>query len=190
MSLQLALRDIMRVIKIVGIIWILITSIGFSYLFFQTPKVDKVGYVHNDKMLNGFVGYKERQAEYHAMVKLMQSDLDSLSRSFNFDVEKYTNIKSTLSAKERENEEIKLGQIERQVIQFKKDIEAKASQKEYDMNQEIVNEINSLVEEYSKEYGYDALIGVTENGNVLYAKPSKDITEEVVSYINKKYEGE
>lgn len=53
----------------------------------------------------------------------------------------------------------------------------------------IWTRIHGYVNEFSKEKKYQLVLGSDKNGNVLYANEKIDITAELLTYINKKYEG-
>ena len=74
--------------------------------------------------------------------------------------------------------------------EYKRSIEQKAVQEEEKLIQACYNQINSMVEEYAKENNYDFVLGTTQEGNLMYGAPSRDITEEVLTALNKKFKGE
>lgn len=49
--------------------------------------------------------------------------------------------------------------------------------------------IRSYSSEFSKENDYQIILGSDNKGNVLFADESIDITNDLLTYINKKYEG-
>jgi outer membrane protein len=54
---------------------------------------------------------------------------------------------------------------------------------------EIYAQINKYVEEYAQENRYDVIMGGNGSGNIMYLSKKVNITDEVLTYINKKYEG-
>ncbi|PKP22872.1 MAG: hypothetical protein CVU05_01935 [Bacteroidetes bacterium HGW-Bacteroidetes-21] len=52
---------------------------------------------------------------------------------------------------------------------------------------EVWKQLNEYVEEYGKAYGYDYIFGAAGNGSLMFANSGNDITEDVVKYINLKY---
>ena len=58
------------------------------------------------------------------------------------------------------------------------------------MNTEIFNKINEYMKEYGEEKGYSIIWGANGNGNIMYGEEGKNITEDVLKYINEKYENE
>jgi outer membrane protein len=55
--------------------------------------------------------------------------------------------------------------------------------------EQIWNQLNSYVQEYGQEHGYDYILGATGDGGIMYASEAKNLNEEVISYINDKYNG-
>ena len=54
---------------------------------------------------------------------------------------------------------------------------------------DIWKQINKGVTEYGESHGYDFILGASGNGSLMFAQAEKDITDEVVSYLNDRYEG-
>ncbi|MFI5140710.1 MAG: OmpH family outer membrane protein [Bacteroidia bacterium] len=59
--------------------------------------------------------------------------------------------------------------------------------KQYD--NEIILQMNQYIKDYGKENNYTYIFGSDGNGSLMYAKDSKDVTKEVVEYINAHYSG-
>ncbi len=57
-----------------------------------------------------------------------------------------------------------------------------------DITKKIWDRLNPLMEQYGKENSLALLIGANGAGTVLYGARSRDITEELLQYINRKYE--
>jgi outer membrane protein len=51
--------------------------------------------------------------------------------------------------------------------------------------EELVKEVRRKVATYGEENNYVYIYGSNETANILYAKEGKDITEELIEYINK-----
>ena len=57
-----------------------------------------------------------------------------------------------------------------------------------EINEKAWMKLNPLINKYGKEKGIDMLIGANGMGTVLYASESKDITEDLIKYVNEIYE--
>jgi outer membrane protein len=53
----------------------------------------------------------------------------------------------------------------------------------------IISQLNSYVKEFGKKNNYSIILGATDNGNVMYADTSLNISKEIIEFINNKYNG-
>jgi outer membrane protein len=60
-------------------------------------------------------------------------------------------------------------------------------EKDLEITQKVLNQINSFVKVYAQKNGYKLIIGTTEDGNLMYADETLDITDDVLSELNIKY---
>lgn len=59
-----------------------------------------------------------------------------------------------------------------------------------DYDRQIWNQLNQYVQDYRKQNsGYKLILGVSGNGSVMDADKSLDITDDVVKYVNGRYDG-
>jgi outer membrane protein len=128
--------------------------------------------VDNKKLFEDFTMTKEIKKQGELYLKKRKITLDSL------------NVQFALA----ETEELK--QHLYQVI-IKEQEEMQSFNETY--NNEETTKIWKRIEGYVKEYGkvkeFDIIIGSQLQGDVLYVDDKKDITVDLLNYINKKYEG-
>lgn len=55
---------------------------------------------------------------------------------------------------------------------------------------DIWKQINTHVSEFGKSKGYDFIFGATGDGNLMFAGDAYDVTDDIIVYINQKYEGD
>jgi outer membrane protein len=53
----------------------------------------------------------------------------------------------------------------------------------------IISQLNSYVKEFGKKNNYTMILGATNDGNVMYADTSLNISKEIIEFINNKYNG-
>ncbi len=175
-------------VMIMAVAVIAATALSISIYLFSNKA--KVAYVHNDRLITEYHGFKDAQKEYRQNVEVMQQNLDSLTTDFNQKAQQYLLNKDKLKEAQRKEQEMLLQLQEKDVQNYKLSIEQTASAKEQEMNTALYTQINEFVKQYSKEQGYDYVYGVTDYGNIMYASEENDITEQLLEAINQKYEGE
>lgn len=149
----------------------------------------KIGYVHNERLLTEFDGFKEGKQELQTKMTVWQSNLDTLTSNFNRDARKYSIEQHKLSDKEQQLTEQLLARQEKDVRIYKNTIEQKVIEEEQRINQSMLNQVNAYLVEYGDQHQYTYIFGVTDNGSILYGAKGEDLTEVILTYINSKYQG-
>ncbi|WP_281323435.1 OmpH family outer membrane protein [Flavobacterium aestivum] len=146
--------------------------IVFSVLFFF--KSDKeVVYVDNAKLFDGFVMTKEMKRVGEKEFNSRKLVLDNL----------YAKLQaSTISATEKKI-------LMQQFIQGKSELEQFNQVFASEQTEKIWSRIKSYTTEFSKEKKYQLVIGSNNKQTVLFADEKIDVTNELLTYLNKKYEG-
>ncbi len=58
-----------------------------------------------------------------------------------------------------------------------------------DFDTKIWSQLNQYIDDYSKQEGYDFILGANGSGNLMGEKPNLDITQPIIHYINERYHG-
>ncbi|MGH2665716.1 OmpH family outer membrane protein [Flavobacterium sp.] len=74
-------------------------------------------------------------------------------------------------------------------IQGKEELQSFNQNFAAEQTSKIWSRIHGYVNDFSKEQNYKLIIGSQDGQSVLYADQDLDVTEELLQYINKKYEG-
>lgn len=122
-------------------------------------------FVYNEKLFNAFSGtieLKEKLKNVEAESKRVLDSLMTLSLSEG-------NMPGILDEKAR--------------------VETAMQELSERYTADIWRQINESVSAYGSEHGYDFIFGASGDGNLMYARTANDITDDVIRYINRKYEG-
>lgn len=173
------LKTSLQVIILAGII------VNSIFLFKLSGKKNKIAFVKSSVMLDEYDGMKEAKKVYKLKVDKWAQQIDSLEQIYNSEKEKLqylTNI-------QRNAEERRLASLYNKFMQIKSSIETKAKQEDEEMTNSVLKQVNSYIEKYSEENGYDIVIGTTATGNLLYGTDEIDITEDLIRGLNVNYKG-
>lgn len=144
---------------------------------------EKAAYVDIPELLEGFELKKELTAKLSSSIQMRKNITDSLYASLH-------SVKAQMSV-DQDNKQLisEYKRIETQLAikseQFEHQNQLQAS--EYD--EQILNQMNQYVREFGEQNGYDIIYGANGSGNILYAKEHKNITVEVLQFINNSYQG-
>jgi outer membrane protein len=133
----------------------------------------KTVYVDNIKLFDNFNMTKELKISGEKEFNLKKLNVDSLY--------------AKLQLPEISSSEKKI--LMSQFVQQKEELEQFNQYFATEQSSKIWARIKSYSSEFSKENKYQLIIGSENKMNVLYADESIDITNDLLTYINKKYEG-
>lgn len=154
--------------------------------FCQTPRI---AYARSYDLIDKYDGMKEARMLFDAKKKAWQSNIDSLNQGLQNAIGKF-NVESRSMNEAQKNQlrEFLTGK-ERELVNYTKAVEEKAQQEDEKMMQAVLNQVNSYVEEYGQEKGYDVILGTSVSGSILFAGKNRDITDEVLVGLNERYRG-
>jgi len=172
--------------KLTYLLLALITvNIGISaYNSFNTPKI---AYVRSQELIYGYLGMKEAQSEYQEKTQAWQANVDTLELDYQRAVNKYNQDIGSLTESETLERQAILKAQQSNLIGYADAVDKKAKEEDEQMTQGSLNQINSFIEQYGEDQGYDAIFGTTVAGNLLYGKDAIDITDQVLDAMNKNY---
>lgn len=161
-------------------------SFGLNSFFLQK----KVAYVRSQDLIYRYEGTLEAMAKFNNQKQQWQANVDTLKFDFQRAINRYNQEYKMLSVSERQIREEDLSNRERQLQDYKMAIDGKIKAADEEMMQAALDQINVFVEQYSIEHRYDIILGTTAAGNVLYGTEDLDITEALLTELNKYYKGQ
>jgi outer membrane protein len=139
-----------------------------GYILFRF-KTDKKAFILNQRV---FVSYKGTKA--------LETKLETLRNSYAHTLDSMQQLLAISP---------NTGIIE--VYEEKRQQYALAEQEMSDKyTADIWKQINQQVSEFGDKNGYDFIFGATGDGNLMFAGRAYDVTDDVIAYINQKYEGD
>ena len=152
----------------IGLILLVFFLIFRSFFAFE-----EIVYIDNAKLFDGFNMTKEMkkvgEKEFNARKVILDSLYSKLQSNLVSDLEKKQLMPHFVEGKE-------------ELEQFNQRFAGEESLK-------IWSRIHDYINEYSKETNYKLIIGSQNKESVLFASEKVDKTNELLAYINKKYEG-
>ena len=170
--------------KVLGTILAFVVIISISAFFYSFKYSQKTAYVNITEVFNQFDFKKQMEKKYLATKQSRDRILDSLK----FNLQAISNRLNTPGYKNdtlinyfnlKKDEFYQKSNIfENDNLNYSKQLDA-----------EVLSQLNQYIKDYGKENKYDYVFGTDGNGSIMYAIEKRDITKEVVDYINLKYKG-
>lgn len=167
-------------------IFLLLVSSSVYNMVFKANKtgVPKTAYVDVKSVFEGFQMKEELQKKLEKELITHRSYLDSLM----FNVQSLKNKLET--QKNPSSEEVdQYNQLQMTYYEHKKEIDKIMSEITMKYDAQIIEQMTQYIQDYGALNNYDLIFGENESGNVLYGKVDKEITKEVIVFINDKYQG-
>ncbi len=147
----------------------------------------KIGFVNSDRILAEYKDAVEAQEKLDVEAKKLQGEyqqmlmkLDSLKKSY--DQQKMLMSESRRQAKEEEM--VKLQQQIQVYQQQKLGPQGEIYQKQNEIVGPILEKVKKVIKEVATEQNYDFVFD-TVAGNILYAEPVHDITDDVIYQLER-----
>lgn len=173
--------------RIVVIVMMVLLAASVIYIYLHRPRI---GYVRSYELIEKYQGTIDARAAFEKKKSSMSANVDSLRLDFERARNQYVSNLPRLSTAQRTEQEKMLGQRQGQLMQYTDAIEQKIMEEDNRMMQQVLNQVNSFVESYALQEGYDVILGTTTSGSLLYGNKDMDITEVLLDELNANYKGE
>ena len=164
------------------ILTIQIISSAFLY-----SRQQRIGFVRSSELVDGYLGMKEARNQYQNKSQKWQANVDTLEQDFKKTLHHFQYETSGLSVAERRKKEATLKQMQENLFQYTSSVRENARTEDEKLTQGVLNQINSFVQEYGKSQGFDVILGTTLSGSLLYGEEQLDITDQVLTALNRNY---
>ena len=149
-----------------------------------------VAYINVDSLL---ANYKFAKDLNETLLRKQENSRASLNEKAKVlqgemaDFQKKVENNAFLSRERAETEQRRLVGKQQELQQMEQRLSSELMVQQQKMNEQLRDTINAFLKEYNKTKGYDLILSNTMSDNILFAKPSYNITKEVVEKLNEKY---
>lgn len=157
------------------------TALALLSLCMACNSQDKTGYIELNQIYDKFPLKKELEGQLQHTQNARKAILDSMNLKLH-------TLSNQARAGSTEAEKVFLVE-QRAYLEKQRYFEEDNSNQVRQYDEQIWKQINQYVKDFGEEKGYDYVFGATGTGSVMYADKSKNITEEVSTYVNSKYKG-
>jgi len=155
------------------LLFLLCASLFFSYLLYKS--IPNVAFVDTSFIYNNFKMKQELEVKFKEVKEIQQKQLDSL----------YDFIDKNKPDQNSEN----FKQLSNQYLLMKQKFFEEQDRLKSAYDNQIWTQINAFVKEYGDEQKLDILFGANGQGSIMHGKNDRNISETVLDYANKKYNG-
>jgi outer membrane protein len=148
-----------------------------------------IAYVNIDSVIINFEMYTDKMAELVEKQKRSEAELTSKGQAYERGVLDYQNKanKGLITRSTAEQMEQSLMQQQQSLVELRDKLSYDLMEEEQVMNRQILEYITSYLDLMKDEYNFQYIIGRSFGGPVLYSDEALNITDTVITGLNKKY---
>lgn len=158
-----------------------------SLAFYVVKTQEKLVYVNTSILINDYMGMQDAREAYKIKATTWKSNVDTLASELKREFLIYEKFSPSLTSDERKQKQDYLRMKQSQLNEYQQVMTAQAQQEDTKMTSDVLQKINAYLKKYGEENGYKIVMAVTEYGNIAYADKGLDITEQVLTGLNKEY---
>ena len=169
-----------RVIVLAGFVLVLLVSSSFAQEL-------KIGYVDVQRLKAEYKEYVQAQEKFNKLMVVWQAKADSLQNEMNELQKKVQNPPVTMRQEAIDQLREKLLVKQKEYQDFANQVmgqDGEAAKKEYELSKPLMDKINAVIRLIALKENYAYVLDSTA-GTVLFAKDELDITNKVLSELNK-----
>jgi outer membrane protein len=151
---------------------------------------NSIFYVQIDSVISKFDLAKDLSGELETNYKSSEASLLSKQEAYQKDVNdyQYKVQRGLITRSDAQGIEQQLYTKQQDLVKLQQDLSAEINEKQVVMNRQVINAIMEYMKDNSAQFNYKYVLGASFGGNILYANDSLDITKNVVTGLNEKYQ--
>jgi outer membrane protein len=149
-------------------------------------------YVNIDSVIFNFNMFTDRRNELMAKQKNAEAELTSKGTLYQKGVNDYQDKvnKGLVTRATAAQMEQGLIQQQQELVTLRDKLQSNLVEEEQVMNRQIMEYITKFIEENKTQYDYQFILGKSFGGPVLYSNSALEITHQLLTALNKKYQSE
>jgi len=149
-------------------------------------------YVNIDSVIFNFKMFTDRKNDLMSKQKNAEAELNSKSALYQNGVKDYQDKvnKGLVTRATAADMEQGLLQQQQELVNLRDKLQSNLVEEEQVMNRQILDYITKFIEDNKAQYNYQFILGKSFGGTVLYSNSSLEITQQLLTALNKKYQTE
>jgi outer membrane protein len=149
-------------------------------------------YVNIDSVIFNFKMFTDRKNDLMSKQKNAEAELNSKNSLYQNGVKDYQDKvnKGLVTRATAADMEQGLLQQQQELVNLRDKLQSNLVEEEQVMNRQILDYITKFIEDNKAQYNYQFILGKSFGGTVLYSNSSLEITQQLLTALNKKYQTE
>ncbi|MDI6833780.1 MAG: OmpH family outer membrane protein, partial [Bacteroidales bacterium] len=155
-----------------------------------TATSSKIAHINVDTIMSKYPLVDTLQNRLQRQITSLETDLMNKQNSLQKNMQAYQDDMQSgkiITKDEANRREQQLMNEQQQLITLRDQYDAQIQQLQMSMQTEILDSIKSAVKNLPPENSFDYVLGYSNEGAIFYANPSLDITNDVLTVLNKRF---
>ncbi len=162
----------------------LLVIVGLVLLALDRPRI---AFVRSGTILEEYAGIQEARRIIERQSQSRQANLDTLRLDYESMRKEFDRQHSDLDQGELRAHQSLLRRKEEQLQQYHQAIARQSREAEEEVTRNVLARINTNIQRFGREQGYDIILGTLSAGNLLFGEDALDITDQVLDHLNTLY---
>ena len=147
----------------------------------------KIAFVNSDTVSTHYLFAKDVQKSLLKKQSSAKNQVKNKYNEYQRMVDDYQQSAKIMGQSEAEEKAQKIGLLENEIMQLEQSLNQKLSNDELQLTTDYVTQTNVYMQKIGEQLGYDYVLSYRLGGEMLYANPNLDITNEVIIMLNNEY---
>ena len=147
----------------------------------------KVAFVNSDTVSTHYLFAKDVQQSLLKKQKSAKNQVKNKYNEYQRMVDDYQQSAKIMGQSEAEEKAQRIGLLENEIMQLEQALNQKLSTEELQVTTKYVTQTSVYMQKIGKKLGYDYVLSYRLGGEMLYANPKLDITNQVIIMLNDEY---
>lgn len=144
-------------------------------------------YVNSDSLLTQYEFFKDAKKAFEQKRTQLDLDLNTRGTMLQRKIQQFQQTAGGMIAAEAQAMQIRLQKEGSEFEQYRQKAANDLGEEEAKKNEELYNNISTYIQKYNRENGYHFVLGYSKGGGILYANPDFDVTQKIITGLNKEY---
>jgi len=151
----------------------------------------KIAYVNLDTLESNYEYFKTKKIEFEKRQQSMQNEVERLARNFQQELTAFQKKvqAGSLTQTEGEAAQKRLAGMQENLERRQQSLGQQLMTEQEAFNLDLQKRLDDFISVFNKDKGYDFILSYVKGGNILFANPNLDITQEVISGMNEMDKG-
>lgn len=150
----------------------------------------KIAYINSDTVLKYYDYLKVNKEQMEAKTKKMDQDYRNRAMGLQNEINAYQQNVSSMTLGQARAAEEDLTKKQQNLQMYQQTLTQQLMQEEAKLNKELYDRVTAFLKDYASEKGLVMVLKFDPSSDVMYGTAALDITRDVISGLNTKYQAE